>query len=215
VKENPLLFKIIDPKPRKGDLRKQEILQATIAIVGKEGAEALSFESIGQRLKIRRSHVAYHFQSLEEIVLMATRYAVAIGQENTIRHMTGAHGLKGMIEAMVDAVVDWISRERAAAKLYFYSFLRSGWDAKHRELHAEIREAGAKRMVAGLQLLPEVRSTPEALFAAARNIQGLLTGLAMDLLAMDDESAATVRRERRRVIEAVETLLKPQLRKER
>jgi AcrR family transcriptional regulator len=209
MKNNPLFFKIMDTQPRKGDLRKREILLAAIKIVGREGGGALTYESIGQALGIRRSHVAYHFESLEEIVSLATRFAVATGQEFTVRRMAGAEGRAEMIAAMVDSILDWITEERASAKLFFHSLILSFTQSEYRALHADIREKGALRIVAGLRKFASQpdRGLEDPLYPAARSAQGLLMGLAVDLLAFGDLTPANLRRERKRAIAAMEALL--------
>src|SRR4051794_29101570 len=99
-KADPILFQLFEFTPRKGDLRRLEIIKAAIACVYEEGIENTSFDKIGTRLGIGRAHVSYYFKTIDEVLELAVKYIIATAQQITVVHVTKAKTPLERIEAM-------------------------------------------------------------------------------------------------------------------
>ena len=109
--ENPALFRQVLPyKMRKGDLRKVEIIESAIKCIGSIGVENLTFEAVGKKTGIGKSHVLYHFPNLDELVCSAIQYVYAVGQGVVSEFIGLEKNKKNLLKAYIEGTFHWLKR---------------------------------------------------------------------------------------------------------
>ncbi len=68
VKPNPLFIEVFQIKPRKGELKKLELIEEAIRQIAHQPIETVTLESIGKPLGMIRAHVAYYYKTLESLM---------------------------------------------------------------------------------------------------------------------------------------------------
>ncbi|PIR34499.1 MAG: hypothetical protein COV37_12860, partial [Bdellovibrio sp. CG11_big_fil_rev_8_21_14_0_20_39_38] len=80
-------YDLFDLRPRKGDLKKMEIILAAIDVMAEEGIEKTTYDAIAGRIGTRRAHVAYYYKDKNDILMSAIRYIMANYQQILIENM--------------------------------------------------------------------------------------------------------------------------------
>ncbi|MDB5037157.1 MAG: hypothetical protein JWQ35_685 [Bacteriovoracaceae bacterium] len=201
--QDPLLTQLFTPMLRKGDLKKGEIIKAAIKLIATQGIGNLTFESVGKMLGIRRSHVAYHFESPDEIILKCVQYIVANVQQMNIEKIKAAASGKERLRAYLESTFEWAesSFEQASVMILFYYFctLRREW----REFHMAIRTAALNRLSALLTDGDFVGPSEASDYATT--IHDLLTGAIVGVMTVPqvDQKKAIAQKK----LETIKTIL--------
>src|SRR4051812_14616152 len=106
--EDALHNQIFGSKPRKGEKKKVQLTERAIEIIANEAIDALTYDRLGEKLGMTRSHVNYYFSSTLEILEACVRYGIIIGQNLTMKRLNAAKGWKQQLLAIADGAVDWI-----------------------------------------------------------------------------------------------------------
>ncbi|MGK5089642.1 TetR family transcriptional regulator [Bdellovibrionota bacterium FG-2] len=143
---DPIFFSLFTLSPRKGDLKRYAIIEAAIHSFAKDGIENTSFDSIGARLKIGRSHVAYYYPTRDEILEAVIQFITATAQNVIIERLTGTSNWREQLSAYVEGNFIWGEKypEHAEVMLLFQYLCTH--NKRWRDLHAKIRESGRKRI---------------------------------------------------------------------
>lgn len=180
---DPLVLQLFPSSVRKGDLQKAKIVQAIVDIVATEGFEALSFDRIGKEVGMAKSHVVYHFQSKNEMLLKAYLYILNYSQTYIIEGLTDADPGFDRFENYVRAHFDWMKMKPTHFPFILMLYGRSAYDADIRSFNRQVRIA-AKNRVRGLlledPLIPERLHEEAAIF-----LHEMLTGSFIDLICCD------------------------------
>jgi len=104
---DPILYDLFEFRPRKGDLKKVEIIKATIQCLATVGIEKTSYESIAKLIGTRRAHVAYHFSDKHDIYKSAIKFILATYQQKLIEKLESANTGEEMLEKYVEAGFSW------------------------------------------------------------------------------------------------------------
>jgi AcrR family transcriptional regulator len=173
---DPIYARLFPAPPGKGELRRQRVLEAAIQVLAEKGLGQLSHESVGKKLGMRRSHVAYYFPTIDSIIECSAKYVAGTAQGVTVERVESADRPAAKLAAWVEGNFVW-AREypaHAAFMMHFYSLCTHV--KTFRELHLRLRETGRVRVLALLREL-EGRRPAEAsrLAAAAELIQSLVT----------------------------------------
>ncbi len=174
---DPLVFQVFHATPSKTEDRKVRIMEAVIDLLATEGFDNTTFESIGKRVKMQRTHVNYYFSSRDELVKTAIRYAVALGQKITISHLQKANTWKEQLTAVVEGPFEWVTQypKHAAVMALFYQLC--SYDQEFRNLQNLIRQGGEDRLVACFLLpIESGKLTKKKAIDLARTIQSLMAG---------------------------------------
>ncbi len=181
---DPIFLKLFPLTPRKGDLRKGEIIQAAIESIGKDGIENLSYESIGAKLNINRAHVAYYFKKKDEIVESAIKYITFVANELTVQEILKAKDDVSRIEGVVIAAFKWIEQNpnQGSTMLAFYHLC--GHNKTFKKLHTQIRIAGAERLSSLLAKIAKGASE-EDIQLSGETIQAIITNNILEYLTAE------------------------------
>jgi AcrR family transcriptional regulator len=204
--QDPLLMSIVESSPRKGDLRKAEIIKAAIDCIAEQGIENITFESIGKKLGMLRAHVAYHFKSKQEIIDRAIEYAIATGQNTTVEEIKKAKTPQEVLAAYVQAPFDWAVRYPKQADLLLLNLYYAQKNTTYKEAELLRRKVAAERLKAILGNLPETKNHP---FAAELPsvIVGIILGIFMECLLQKNLDQKTVAEYKARVLKSVLKIL--------
>lgn len=169
-----LFFQIFGLKPGRGEKRRLAIVRAFIDCIASVGLDNTSFDTIGKKVKMSRTHVAYFFPNRDELIRTAIRFAVATGQEVTVSHVENFQGPEARLKAVVEGPFHWLEKhpKHGAVMLMFYYLCT--YDPKYRELQAVIQRMGEERIRACVGQLSDL--SPQTAKKLSRNIQALLGG---------------------------------------
>ncbi len=183
---SPLVFQVFHTQHGKTEERKIRIMEAVIDLLATEGFDNTTFESIGKRVKMQRTHVNYYFSSRIELVKTAIRYAVALGQQITISHVQKASTWREQLTAVIEGPFEWVTRypKHTAVMALFYQLC--SYDGEFRALQNVIRAGGEDRLAACFQVpIESGKLNKKQARDLARTIQALMTGALVNSFASD------------------------------
>jgi AcrR family transcriptional regulator len=186
LEQDRIFFRSFDHAPRKGELKKYQIVLAAIDCIGEQGVQAATLEAIGKRAGISKSLVLYHFDSVDKIIGQCVRHVTATAQEITVRRVTRAADWRGRVGGYVEGGFEWAARHPNQASLMMLFYHLSAHQPEYRKLHAQIRQAGRDRLAAVLE--GGFRDADKAA-RAARVIQGVLTADLVEFIACQPNKA--------------------------
>jgi AcrR family transcriptional regulator len=170
--------------------RRQEIIDATLAAIGRDGLPAVRTQQLASTLGISTSLIFYHFGTLEHLIAAAFQHAA----EHDLRRLASARARRGTA----------LQRLRRVLALYGPTGPAEGWRLWIEGWAASLRNPGLRQVTEQLDLrwrtavtelvaegvaVGEFRCADPR--AAAWRITALLDGLAVQLVARD----ATLRKE--------------------
>ena len=178
---DPTFYELFEFKPRKGDLKKIEIILAAIDCMATIGYEKTTYEAIAKRIGTRRAHVAYHFKDKADIFEASIKYINASYQQTSITQMEQTSDGLQMLVNYIEAPFIWAKEnpQQLSVMLLFYYLCLI--DEKYSLLHAELRKRGAERIE---YILTNKLSKPVDNKIAkdmAKTIQNLMSGTILDL----------------------------------
>ena len=178
---DPTFYELFEFKPRKGDLKKIEIILAAIECMSTIGHEKTTYEAIAKKIGTRRAHVAYHFKDKADIFEASIKYINASYQQTCIQQMEAAKDGEKMLMNYVEAPFIWAEEnpQQLSVMLLFYYLCTI--DEKYRKLHGELRTKGHERIE---YILAHKIKNPLPLDQAkplAKAIQNLMSGTIMDV----------------------------------
>ncbi|MFD3747408.1 TetR/AcrR family transcriptional regulator [Nocardia sp. NPDC058633] len=105
----------IDGRKARGDKRRAEIIEATLAVVTRDGAAGVTHRTVATQAEITTSLTTYYFATLDDL-LVAALSSVADGYTARIRRIIDDPGdkLRGLAELIADSA--GAGRERALAE---------------------------------------------------------------------------------------------------
>ncbi len=175
------IYELFEFKPRKGDLKKMEIILAAIECIATIGFEKTTYEAIAQKIDTRRAHVAYHFKDKADIFEACVKYIMASYQQTSIKRIEEAKDGLEMLVNYAEAPFLWAEEnpEQLSVMLLFYYLCTV--DPKYKELHTTIRSGGVERIqyILTNQLTKKIPVKEAAVMA--KTIQNLVSGTIMDV----------------------------------
>lgn len=172
----------VDGRRARGDKRRAEIIEATLAVVTRDGAAGVTHRAVAEQAGITLSLITYHFATLDDL-LVAALTTVADAYTVRIRDIIEGpgDGLAGLADLIAESVGP--GRERAVAE---------------RELTTLAARRPALRPVARRwredigELAAAITDDPEAGAALAAASDGLCTALLLDQAPADTDHIQAV-----------------------
>ncbi len=197
------ILDLFDLKPRKGDLKKVEIIQATISCLAVEGLEKTTFDAIAKRINTRRAHVAYHFTDKKDIFKACVTYIIAnyqrISMENLEEEKDGE-----LILSYIEAVFIWAKKypDQVSVMLLLYYFC--SFDSEFKDIHHRIRGEGHIRMMKILKKSYAHRLGENDIMTLSKSLQNLTSASIIDAYTTKNKSLGQAKNE---VLEIAKVLL--------
>lgn len=181
AEEKTIYFNALGLKPSKGDLRRIALVEAAISCMATMGLEKTTYDAIGKKLGVRRSHVAYYYKDLNDLVKDAVRYIIATGAQITDSHLHKAGpGIK-QIEGIVNGSFSWFKKHPDHVAVMLGLYYLAARDPQYKKLNTELRLGGTTRISEALKVIaPKKNSSWRQVTADAINsmIAGTLIELA-------------------------------------
>lgn len=108
----------VDGRKARGDRRRTEIIDATLAVVQRDGAAGVSHRTVGKEAGIAASLITYYFATLDDL-LVAALSSVADAYTVRVREIMDRPGdrLRGLAELIVEAAGPGRARALAEREL--------------------------------------------------------------------------------------------------
>jgi len=195
---NPLLFKFLGMNPSKGDMRKMEIIEATVNCLATQGMDSTSLESVAKASKIARSHIIYYFKNKEELFDAAFKYVLANAQDVFVQKMEKNTSPLELLKAYVDVLFEWVEAYESHAKVMLLFYHCSSSMETYKKIHTEIRAAARNRIKIILEGLAEKKKklSPSQLENYSQAIHCMLTGFALEHLTTSSKLSLNRTKER-------------------
>lgn len=180
---DPGLFEMLDFKPKKGDIKKMEIIGAAIECLATIGFENTTYEAIAKKLGTRRAHIAYHFSDKNDIFKASIRFINATYLLHSKNLIEESQSGEEMLKNFIRAPFLWGEENpnQLAVMLLFY-YLCSV-NEEYRELHTQIRTSGVQRIHYILTTKINIKLDNHQSLNLAKHIQNLLSGAIIDAVS--------------------------------
>ncbi|PIP96405.1 MAG: hypothetical protein COW00_09575 [Bdellovibrio sp. CG12_big_fil_rev_8_21_14_0_65_39_13] len=139
-------YDLFDLRPRKGDLKKMEIILAAIDVMAEEGIEKTTYDAIAGRIGTRRAHVAYYYKDKNDILMSAIRYIMANYQQILIENMKDEEDGLQMLMKYIEGPFIWAEKFPSQLKVMLLFYYLCTIKSEFKDLHDHIRTAGAERI---------------------------------------------------------------------
>lgn len=171
---------LFDLRPRKGDLKKMEIILAAIDVMADEGIEKTTYEAIASRIGTRRAHVAYYYKDKNDIFMSAIRYIMANYQQLLIENMQSAESGTEMLIKYVEGPFIWAERFPAQLKVMLLFYYLCTIKSEFKDLHDQIRKSGVERIQFILTNKMKENFESQEAQQVAKMIQNSISGAILD-----------------------------------
>ena len=107
---DPKLMLLFRSGFQKGEIRKARIIQSAIEIFSQEGLEGLSFERLGNKAGIAKSHVVYYFKDKDKIFKKSIEYITTNAQSVVVARLSESRpGLDRLVH-YIRANFEWAEK---------------------------------------------------------------------------------------------------------
>lgn len=200
----PFLFEAFEFKPRKGDLKKLEIIKAAVDILATKGLDNTTYEAIAQEIGTRRAHIAYHFSDKSDIFFAAVKYILATYQNETALQLKGAESGEEMLGRYVSSTFEWARKNPHQVSVMLLLYYMCTTTERFIELNTEVRLAGKKRLSYLLSKLEKSKIKSTDLDALAATIGDLISA---GIIAATTQKDLGLEEMRLKTLATVETLV--------
>ncbi|MBT3526391.1 MAG: TetR/AcrR family transcriptional regulator [Bdellovibrionales bacterium] len=177
---DPALYELFEFRPRKGDIKKLQIIEAAIHCLANDGIENTTFESIGKLIGTRRSHVAYHFADKKLIFLSAIKFILSTYQQTVMGQMVESQNGRKMLLQYIEGSFTWATDHPTHLSVIFLLYYYCQLDSEYRDLHDQVRRGGMERLTYILSQKFNNKFTKRQAAFLAKQIQNLLSGAILD-----------------------------------
>ncbi len=196
---DPIMIDLFEFRPRKGDIKKAEIINATIECLATIGFENTSFEAIAKKVGTRRAHVNYYFPNKDDIFLSAIKYIAATYQSISLENLEKAKDSKDLLNLYIEGPFIWAKKNPYQLSVMFLLYYLSTFKKDYLELNHQIRKGGAERITYLLgQMNP--RTKKSTLQTKAKSIQNILSGCLLDVATTKGKSLQSAEAEAKKLI---------------
>jgi AcrR family transcriptional regulator len=203
---DPRILDLFEFRPRKGDLKKLEIIQAAIDCLAELGLENTNYEAIAQRLQTRRAHIAYHFGEKNQIFLAVVKFILGTYQQTLVDALTNVKDqtdAKALLRAYINAAFDWAEQEPKQLQCMLLLYYMCTLHTEFLELHHQVRLGGTERLSYLITLSsPELK--PSEATRRAKTLQNLLSGTLLDAVTTH---GVTLRQARLNMMKSLEFII--------
>lgn len=186
---DPRILELFEFRPRKGDLKKLEIIQASIDCLCEEGLENTTYEAIAKRLNTRRAHIAYHFGDKNQIFISVVKYILGTYQQtllDALEEVKDSEDGHELLEVYVHAAFDWALKEPKQLQCMLLLYYLCTLNSDYLDLHHQVRHGGWERLSYLFQKKSLRLTKAEARFRA-KLLQNALSGALMDSVTTRDQ----------------------------
>lgn len=192
---DPVFFSLFEFRPTKGDLKKLDIIKATIECLSTIGIEKTTYEAIAQKVGTRRAHIAYHFNDKKLIFIAVIKFIMITYQENLLTQMKETTSGKKMILQYIEGFFQWARNYPEHVTVMLLLYYHCQLDEDFLDLHHELRNKGYQRLNYILEHQFKVQGPKSRAGFYAKQIQNLLSGTLMDCKTSKNRSLDQAQKE--------------------
>lgn len=174
----------------RGDRRRLQLLEATLRVIGTRGINAVSHRSVAEEAGVPLGSTTYYFESKQDIVVKALRFAATTEIERTESQIERLPADGMSATALADAIAEWLARQLSgrtrARTIALYSLQL---EAMHRPELRPIYEEWTNATVRLASRLLEAAGSPRPA-AEAPLLVAAIDGLRHNQLATRDEGVS-------------------------
>ena len=148
-----------DGRLRKGKRRRRALLDATLRLVGRGGAAAVTQRAVAAEAGVPPSAVLYYFDTVDDLLVAAL---IAVNDRYVVRL-----DAVGTVDALADLVADCARQDRLPAIAEYELFLHA---ARRDDLRAELHRWDTALAAAAVRLLPQAPDRRPLLVAAVNGL---------------------------------------------
>ena len=188
----------------KGELKKLEIIKATIECLATLGIDKTTFDSIAKKIGTRKAHIAYYFPNKSDIYVEAIKYIYTFllnFTENSLKNSTG--GIDLFIK-YIQASFRWGNLYPNQAKLLTLFYYLCSLDSVYKDLHARIQNNNEGQIGAIIRSELGLEYTEDELKMTARILQHVFNGELIAAVTIENYDHLQAEKN---VIKAIERLL--------
>ena len=206
MKKNPdeIFIELFEFLPRKGDLKKIEIIKATINCLAKLGVDNTTFEAIAESIGTRKSHIAYHFSDKNLLFLDCIKYILATYQSLSIEKMRDSESGIDLLENFVQGPFIWAKKYPEQLPVMFLLYYYGHMNSDYRKLHIQVREGGYQRVHYILTKRMKIKGKPEKMKILSMAILNIISG---QLVNVTTTNKASIDKAMKETWTAVKTLI--------
>lgn len=199
---DPIMFDLFEFRPRKGDVKKGEIISAAIDCLATVGIENTSFEAIAKKIGTRRAHVNYYFPNKQEIFLSAFKYIAATYQSVSMECLEEAKTKKDLLDKYIEGPFVWAKKHPKQLSVMYLLYYLSTFNKEYLELNNQIRKGGMDRISYLLKKInPSI--TKKTCDSRAKSIQNILSGCLLDVSTTKGKTLSQAEKEAKKLIKSL------------
>lgn len=180
---NERIFKQLPTKElRKGEVRKLQIVEATIECLAKLGWNGTNYETVGRACRMKRPHVAYHFPVWNELILTSIQFVYATGQGIVSDYLREAKTPKERLRQYIEGTFFWLESHPSHAASITLLWHLANFDKVFRALSTKVKRLGAERLEA---MLFEGQGRAKHRWQQTVSIHGLIVGRCVEYISTD------------------------------
>ena len=141
-----IILELFEFIPRKGDLKKIEIIKATILCLAELGIEKTTFEAIATSIGTRRAHIAYHFSDKNLLFLACIKYILTTYQQVSVEKLKVSKTSDKLLEQFVKGPFAWAKKHPEQLTVMYLLYYHSRMNDEYRDLHTKVRQGGYNRV---------------------------------------------------------------------
>lgn len=196
---DPIMMELFEFRPRKGDVKKAEIIVAAIECLSSVGLENTTFEAIARKIGTRRAHVNYYFPNKEEIFLSAIKYIAATYQSISLSCLKKAEPGDNLLDYYIDGPFTWAKKHPEQLSVMFLLYYLSTFKKEYLEINHQIRKGGVERISYMLRQ-QDSKLKKSISDEMAKSIQNILSGCLLDVSTTKGKSLSQASREAKKLI---------------
>jgi len=164
---------------RKGDLRKIEIIEAAIHSLATDGIRNFTYQTVATQSKLAIAHIAYHFPSLDQLLLAAIQCIYASLHAQVSDALSTKPPPEKILKVYLEAHVEWLSLKPHYPTAGLTLINLASVDKRFRDLHTELKEIGQKRIETLFQITAKakrLKRSAKQIREISNSLQSLLMG---------------------------------------
>jgi AcrR family transcriptional regulator len=176
------------PQSSTANLRREQIVDAAVAVIAEQGIQNLSLSEIQKKVAMSRGQLMYYFHTKEDILLAVFDRLIHLMCKRNVepeKHPFAGMAWLEVIRHLLGVVMQQPPEEPAFPALQYTFLSQISHRADFRErlagLYAHWRERGAEHLAQDLQHRPNGRAVSPR--AVSTLVQAILHGLAMQAAA--------------------------------
>lgn len=177
---------LFNHKLTKGELTQIQIAEKGIRILAEHGLTDFTLDKVAKKMKTTRSHLVYHFQTGEGLLLFMLRYIIMTAERLTVDGVEKAKNDEEFIAAIICGGMKWFELYPDHAKCWVSFFDLAIRNSDFKKINHQMRTEGLQRLIHHLKKTRPELSSARAI-SIARSVQSLMAGEIINYFSTEPE----------------------------